>query len=68
MSNAMHFESKGCCFLLEQKYIFEKLFEMLKDLNTDRNKLISLKEKMKKHSDLKSLSRTKELIKEILNE
>ena len=68
LKNAMHFESKGCCFLLEQKYIFEKLFEMLKDLNTDRNKLISLKEKMKKHSDLKSLPRTKELIKEILNE
>ena len=64
----MHFESKGYCFLLEQKYIFEKLFEMLKDLNTDRNKLILLKEKMKKHSDHEALSKTNELIKGILNE
>ncbi len=68
LKNAMHFESKGYCFLLEQKYIFEKLFEMLKDLNTDRNKLILLKEKMKKHSDREALSKTNELIKGILNE
>ena len=68
LKNAIHFESKGCCFLLEQKYIFEKLFEMLKDLNTDRNKLILLKEKMKKHSDREALSKTNELIKGILNE
>jgi len=68
LKNAMYFESKDCCFLLEQKYIFEKLFEMLKDLNTDRNKLILLKEKMKKHSDREALSKTNELIKGILNE
>ena len=68
LKNAIHFENKGYCFLLEQKYIFEKLFEMLKDLNTDRNKLILLKEKMKKHSDREALSKTNELIKGILNE
>jgi len=68
LKNAMYFESKGYCFLLEQKYIFQKLFEMLKDLNTDRNKLLLLKEKMKKHSDREALPRTAELIKRILNE
>jgi len=67
LKNAIHFESKGYCFLLEQKYIFEKLFEMLKDLNKDRNQLILLKEKMKKHSDREALPRTKELIKKVLN-
>ena len=68
IKNAMYFQKKGYCFLLEQKYIFEKLFEMLKDLNEDRNKLILLKEKMRQHSDQEALSKTKELIKRVLNE
>jgi len=68
LKNAMYFQNKGYCFLLEQKYIFEKLFEMLKNLNEDRNKLILLKERMKNHSDQESLSITKELIKKVLNE
>ena len=67
IKNAMYFQKKGYCFLLEQKYIFEKLFEMLKDLNEDRNKLILLKEKMRQHSDKEALSKTKELIKRVLN-
>ena len=68
LKNAIHFENKGYCFLLEQKYIFEKLFEMLKDLNTDRNKLILLKEKMKKYSDSEAFVKTNKLIRGILNE
>ena len=67
LKNAIYFESKGYCLLLEQKYIFEKLFEMLKDLNKDRNKLILFKEKMTKHSDEKALARTKDLINKVLN-
>ena len=68
LKNAIHFENKGYCFLLEQKYIFEKLFEMLKDLNTDRNKLILLKEKMKKYSDSEAFVKINKLIRGILNE
>ena len=67
LKNAMYFKSKGYCFLLEQKYIFEKLFEMLKDLNKHRDKLILLKEKMKKHSDSETPNKTNELIKKVLN-
>tara|TARA_Y100000590_G_scaffold275517_1_gene309361 strand:+ start:3071 stop:4156 length:1086 start_codon:yes stop_codon:yes gene_type:complete len=67
LKNAIYFKSKGYCFLLEQKYIFEKLFEMLKDLNKDRNQLVLMQQKMKEHSDRKSLSKTKELIKKVLN-
>jgi len=68
LKNAIYFEDKGYCLLLEEKYVFEKLFEMLKDLNKDRNQLILLKEKMKKHSDEEALPRTKELINKVLNE
>ena len=68
LKNAMYFQNKGYCFMLEQKYVFEKLFEMLKNLNDDRNKLVLLQDKMKNHSDQESLSRTKELINKVLNE
>ena len=67
LKNAKYFENKGYCFLLEQRYMFEKLFDILKDLNKDRNKLILLKEKMKKHSDQEAISKTNQLIKKVLN-
>ena len=41
---------------------------MLKDLNTDRNKLILLKEKMKKYSDSEAFVKINKLIRGILNE
>ena len=67
LKNAMYFEHKGYCLIVEQKYIFEKLFETLKDLNQNRNKLINFKEKMAKHSDQEALPITKELIERLLN-
>ena len=67
LKNAMYFEQKGYCLIVEQKYIFEKLFETLKDLNQDRNKLINFKEKMAKHTDREVLPITKELIESLLN-
>ena len=67
LKNAKYFENKGYCFLLEQRHMFEKLFDILKDLNKDRNKLILLKEKMKKHSDQEAISKTNQLIKKVLN-
>ena len=41
--NAFYFKNKGYCFLLEEKFIHDKLFEILKDLNKDRKKLLLLK-------------------------
>lgn len=67
LKNAIYFENKGYCFLLEQKYIFEKLYEMLKNLNNDRRQLVLFQDKMKKHSDQNALLKTHELIKEVLN-
>ena len=65
--NASHFEKKGYCFLLEERFIHDKLFKILYDLNHDRQKLLSLKKNMGKHSDEDSLLRANEIIKKILN-
>ncbi len=65
--NAFYFKNKGYCFLLEEKFIHDKLFEILKDLNKDRTKLLSLKKKMSEHSDKDAISKIHKLIKTTLN-
>ena len=65
--NASFFEKKGYCILLEERFINDRLFKILCDLNHDREKLLSLKKNMSKHSDKDSLLRTNEIIKKILN-
>ena len=65
--NASHFEKKGYCFLLEERFIHDKLFKILYDLNHDRQKLLSLKKNMGKHSDKDSLFKIKKIIEKVLN-
>ena len=65
--NAFYFKNKGYCFLLEEKFIHDKLFEILKDLNKDRKKLLLLKKKMSEHSDKDAMSKIYKLIKTTLN-
>ena len=66
--NAMNFKKKGYCFLLEEKFIFPKLFEILEDLNNNREKLFLLKSKMNEHSDKDSLPNVSKFIEKLLNE
>ena len=65
--NVKYFHEQGYCFFLEQKYLSEKLFDMLKNAHQDRNKLYLLKENMSKHSDKDSFFRAKKVIEEIMN-
>ena len=65
--NATYFEKKGYCFLLEEKYIHDKLFKILSELNHNRKKLIILKNRMKEHSDKDSVQKTYIIIKKFLN-
>ena len=65
--NALYFEKKGYCFLIEEKFIHDKLFNLLKELNQNRNKLLLFKKNMGKHSDKDSLFKIKKLIKKVLN-
>ena len=53
--------------MLEEKFIHDKLFKILKDLNKDRKKLLSLKKKMSEHSDKDAISKIHKLIKTTLN-
>ena len=66
--NALNFQKKGYCFLLEEKFIYPKLFEILEDFNKNRDKLLLLKSKMKEHSDKNSVQRVNKLVEQILNE
>ena len=66
--NALYFKNKKYCFLLEEKYISEKLYNILKDLNADRNQLIKFQQKMNNHSDGDTLTKIKKLITKTLNE
>ena len=67
LRNAEYFYEKGYCFLLEQKYLLEKLFDILQTAHKDRDKLYLYKQKMSKHSDKESLTIAKNLIKETIN-
>ena len=66
--NANYFFKKGYCFLLEERFVSDKLFEILIDLNKDDKKLFLMKEKMTEHSDKDTFSKIKKLIEKILNE
>tara|TARA_B100001029_G_C15006875_1_gene421697 strand:- start:109 stop:1197 length:1089 start_codon:yes stop_codon:yes gene_type:complete len=68
LKNANNFQKKGYCFLIEEKFIYPKLFEILNDLNKKREKLLELKNKMKEHSDKDSLSKVSKFIEKFLNE
>tara|TARA_B100000029_G_scaffold407437_1_gene408367 strand:+ start:2851 stop:3948 length:1098 start_codon:yes stop_codon:yes gene_type:complete len=66
--NANYFKDKGYCFLLEEKSVSNKLFEILIDLNKDERKLFLMKERMTEHSDKDTVSKIEKLIEKILNE
>ena len=66
--NALDFKNKGFCFLLEEKFIHSKLFDILNDLNKNREKLNLLKNKMQNHSDINVLTEVTNFIVKFLNE
>ena len=66
LKNAQYFYEKGYCFLLEQKYLSEKLFDLLQNSHKDRNKLNLLKKKMENHSDKDALFLANKLINNII--
>ncbi len=66
--NAKYFQEKGYCFLLEEKFISDRLNKILVDLYKNEKKLLSIKENMSKHSDKNIFIKIEKLITRILNE
>ncbi len=66
--NANYFKEKGYCFLIEERSVPDKLFEILVDLNKDEKKLFLMKERMTEHSDQDTFFKIKKLIERTLNE
>ena len=67
LKNAKYFNEKKYCFLLEQKFILSKLFDILQEVHWDRNKLYSFKQEMSNHSDKGTLMKAKQIIEDCLN-
>ena len=67
LKNAKYFQNEGFCFLLEQKYLLEKLSDMLKSVHENPKILHLFKEKMIKHSDKEALYFAKKIIQETIN-
>ena len=53
--------------MIEERFINDKLYKILKDLNLNRNRLLEMKKKMENHSDKETLASVEKLIKETLN-
>ena len=66
--NALDFKNKGFCFLLEEKFIHSKLFDILNELNKNKEKLNLIKNKMQNHSDTNVLTEVTNFIVKFLNE
>ena len=66
--NANYFKEKGYCFLLEERFVSDKLFNILINLNKDEKKLFLMKERMTEHSDKDTFYKIEELIEKIINE
>ncbi len=66
--NANYFKEKGYCFLLEERFVSDKLFGILIDLNKNEKKLFLMKERMTEHSDKDTFLKIEQLIEKILNE
>jgi len=65
---ADYFKNKGYCFLLEERFVSDKLFNILINLNKDEKKLFLMKERMTEHSDKDTFYKIEELIEKIINE
>ena len=62
LENANYFHKKGYCIVLEERFVKDKLFEILENLNKDRQKILLMKDKMTDHSDKDVFSKIKKLI------
>ena len=62
LENANYFHKKGYCIVLEERFVKDKLFEILENLNKDRQKILLMKDKMTDHSEKDIFSKIKKLI------
>ena len=66
--NAKFFETKGYNFLIEERKIHKKLFQLIKSIHEDKDLLTHMKSKQKNHSDKRVFEKVLKEIQEFIND
>ena len=67
LKNAIYYEKKGYSYLIEEKYLDTKLFELIKKIN-DEKLLVQIIKKQEQYSDKSVYKNINNIINEINNE
>ena len=67
LKNAIYYEKKGYSYLIEEKYLDTKLFELIKKIN-DEKLLVQIIKKQEQYSDKSVYKNINNIINEITNE
>ncbi len=68
LKNATYYTEKGYSYLINEKDLKEKLFNLIDKINNDRSLLKAIKEKQQQHSDKNVYENVDKEINQILNE
>ena len=66
--NAKYFETKGYNFLIEERKIHKKLFQLIKSIHEDKDLLTHMKSKQKNHSDKRVFEKVLKEMQELIND
>ena len=65
--NAKYYESRGCCWILDQKYLNEEnLYNLIMETMKNKNKLDAIQENMKKNSNINVFNKIEDKMKEFI--
>jgi len=51
LKNAIHYEKKGCCFLIEERFLSSELLDLIMKINKNRSLIEEIRHKQSQHSD-----------------
>ncbi len=68
LKNANYYKEKGCSFLIEERDLNVKLFQLIKKINEDRSLLSEIINKQRQHSDKSVYQNIDKQVNKIINE
>ena len=68
MKNAIYYEKNGFGYLIEERDISKKLFQLIKQISENKNLLDQIKAKQRQHSDKTVYENIDKQLYELINE